>query len=42
MKVFENVILPVTVTCNDRYPPCMKKQIKAISKEKNKLLKNIS
>ena len=41
MNVFENFIPHETVTCNDRDPPWMNKQIKTLIAEKNALYKRL-
>ena len=37
MNIFENFILHETITCKDKEPPWMNKQIKAIISEWNTL-----
>ena len=41
MNIFENFIPHETITCNDKDPPWMNKQIKTLITEKNALYKSL-
>ena len=41
MNIFENFIPHETITCNDKDPPWMNKQIKTLIAEKNALYKHL-
>ena len=41
MNIFENFIPHETITCNDKDPPWMNKQIKTLTAEKNALYKSL-